>query len=250
VYYESVGEGRPIVFLPGWGSDNGEGRDIHEPVFEDRSRWRRIYVDPPGTGKSPSRPEIIDQDGMLDAIARTIDEVVGGERFALAGTSAGALHARGIVKRDPSRILGLLLRVPGVVADRTKRTLPTDDFLIRSPEFTAAVEDKDRRYYDPAEAQADLDFLNRIQADPRTYALREDPATRFEAPTLIVTGRQDVVTGYADAWSILDDYPRATYAVLDQEDHGLPVRRHAVYRALVADWLDRMEEHPGAEIAG
>ena len=239
MYYESFGEGRPIIFLPGWGGDNGEGRDIHEPVFEKRSGWRRIYVDPPGTGKSPADPSIIDQDGMLAAILTLIDDLVGDERFAVAGTSAGALHGRGIVKRDPSRVLGLLLRVPGIVVDRTKRTLPTDEYLVRTPEW----EDKDRLYYDAVDSIADLDFLGRIQADVSTYGLREDPAARFEGPTLIVTGRQDTITGYADAWSILDDYPRATYAVLDQQDHGLPVRRLTAYRALVDDWLDRVEEH-------
>jgi pimeloyl-ACP methyl ester carboxylesterase len=239
MYYESFGEGRPIIFLPGWGGDNGEGRDIHEPVFEGRPGWRRIYVDPPGTGKSPADPSITDQDGMLAAILALIDELVGDERFALAGTSAGALHGRGIVKRDRSRVLGLLLRVPGIVVDRTKRTLPTDDYLVRTPEW----QDKDRRYYDAVDSIADLDFLGRIQADVSTYGLSEDPAARFEGPTLIVTGRQDTITGYADAWSILDDYPRATYAVLDQQDHGLPVRRLTAYRALVDDWLDRVEEH-------
>ena len=239
MYYESFGEGRPIIFLPGWGGDNGEGRDIHEPLFERRPGWRRIYVDPPGTGKSPADPSITDQDGMLAAILALIDELVGDERFALAGTSAGALHGRGIVKRDPSRVLGLLLRVPGIVVDRTKRTLPTDEYLVRTPEW----QDKDRRYYDAVDSIADLDFLGRIQADVSTYGLSEDPAARFEGPTLIVTGRQDTITGYADAWSILDDYPRATYAVLDQQDHGLPVRRLTAYRALVDDWLDRVEEH-------
>ncbi|MGY4769275.1 alpha/beta fold hydrolase [Kribbella sp. CWNU-51] len=239
MYYESFGDGRPIIFLPGWGGDNGEGRDIHEPVFEGRLGWRRIYVDPPGTGKSPADPAITDQDGMLAAILALVDDLVGDERFAVAGTSAGALHGRGIVKRDPSRVLGLLLRVPGIVIDRTKRTLPTDEYLVRTPEW----QDKDRRYYDAVESIADLEFLDRIQADVSTYALSEDPATRFEGPTLIVTGRQDTITGYADAWSILDDYPRATYAVLDQQDHGLPVRRLTAYRALVDDWLDRVEEH-------
>jgi pimeloyl-ACP methyl ester carboxylesterase len=168
--------------------------------------------------------------------------VTSAEKRSVAGTSAGALHGRGIVKRDPSRILGLLLRVPGIVVDRTKRALPTDEFLVRTPEW----QDKDRRYYDAVESIADLDFLDRIQADVSTYALSEDPAARFEGPTLIVTGRQDTITGYADAWSILDDYPRATYAVLDQQDHGLPVRRLTAYRALVDDWLDRVEEHLGA----
>jgi len=240
VYYESFGAGRPIVFLPGWGGGAGEGRDIHEPVFEGRSGWRRIYVDPPGTGKSPAVASITDQDGMLDAIAVLIDEVVGTERFALAGTSAGGLHSRGLVKRDPSRILGLLLRVPGIVIDRTKRTLPTEE-VTKSP----AWHEKQRKYYDVAEAQADLAFLGRIQNDVSTYALREDPAARYDGPTLIVTGRQDTMTGYADPWSILGDYPHATYAVLDQEGHDLPVRCVAVYQALVADWLDRIE-HPDA----
>jgi pimeloyl-ACP methyl ester carboxylesterase len=239
MYYESFGEGRPIIFLPGWGGDNGEGRDIHEPVFERRPGWRRIYIDPPGTGKSPADPSIADQDGMLAAILALVDDLVGDERFAVAGTSAGALHGRGIVKRDPSRILGLLLRVPGIVVDRTKRTLPTDEYLVRTPEW----QEKDRRYYDAVDSIADLDFLGRIQADVSTYSLSEDPAARFEGPTLIVTGRQDTITGYADAWSILEDYPRATYAVLDQQDHGLPVRRLTPYLALVDDWLDRMEEH-------
>jgi pimeloyl-ACP methyl ester carboxylesterase len=246
VYYESFGEGRPIIFLPGWGGANGEGQDVHEPVFAGRPGWRRIYVDPPGFGRSPAVPGITDQDGLLDAIAELIDEVVGTERFALAGTSAGGLHARGVVRRDPTRVLGLLLRVPGIVIDRAKRTLPTEDYLIKSAAYQSAWEDKQRRYYDPAEEQADLEFLNRIQADISTYALREDPAARFEGPTLIVTGRQDTMTGYADAWPILDDYPRATYAVLDQEGHDLPVRRSALYQALVADWLARMEEHPDA----
>ncbi|MEV0289065.1 MULTISPECIES: alpha/beta hydrolase [unclassified Kribbella] len=236
MHYESFGDGRPIFFLPGWGGDAGEGRDFHEPVFAGREGWRRIYVDPPGTGKSPADPSITDQDGMVGAMLGLIDELAGGARFALAGTSAGGLQSRAIVKRDPSRVLGLLLRVPGIIADRTQRTLPAED-VARTP----AVLDKERKYYDVADAAADFDFLDRIQSDIRTYALSEDPATRFDGPTLIVTGRQDTMTGYADAWSILDDYPRATYVVLDQEGHGLPVQSKAVYHALVADWLDRIE---------
>nr|WP_238351014.1 alpha/beta hydrolase [Kribbella shirazensis] len=226
--------------MPSWGGDAGEGRDVHEPLFDQRPGWRRIYVDPPGTGRSPAVPSITDQDGMLAAIAELIDDLAGDEPFALAGTSAGGLHARGIVKRDPSRVLGLLLRAPGIVIDRSRRTLPTAEHLGAS-----TARGRQHRYYDDAEAQADLAFLGRIQRDVSTYGLREDPAIRFERPTLIVTGRQDTIAGYADAWSILDDYPRATFAVLDQEDHFLPGPGLAVYRALVSDWLDRVE-HPGA----
>jgi pimeloyl-ACP methyl ester carboxylesterase len=246
MYSESIGAGRLIFFLPSWGGDGGEGRAVHEPIFEQRPGWRRVYVDPPGTGRSPAVASITDQDGMLAAIADLIDAEAGGEPFALAGTSAGGLHARGIVKRDPARVLGLLLRAPGIVIDRARRRLPSGEPLPAS-----AARDRQHAYYDAAEAEADLEFLGRIQRDVSTYGLREDPAVRFERPTLIVTGRQDTTAGYADAWSILDDYPRATYAVLDQEDHLLPGPGAAVYRALVVDWLARMEaEHPDAGGAG
>ena len=245
VYYESYGEGRPVVFLPGWGNANSEGRDIHEPAFENHSGWRRIYIDPPGTGNTPSRDWIKDQDDMLDVLARVTDDLAGGEPFALAGTSAGGLHARGIIHRDPTRILGLLLRVPGVVAARDARTLP--EYRAMPAAFEAARQEKQTRYYLPAEEQADLDFLGTIQRNG--YGLSVEPKARLEAPTLIVTGRQDTITGYADAWPLLDDYPRATYAVLDRADHDLPIENEALYRTLVSDWLDRMEEmakHPGA----
>ncbi|MBP2350705.1 pimeloyl-ACP methyl ester carboxylesterase [Kribbella aluminosa] len=197
-------------------------------------------MDPPGTGKSPADASITDQDGMLSSIAGLITSIAGDESFALAGTSAGGLHARGIVKRDPPRVLGLLLRAPGVVIDRSRRTLPADAYLLPS-----TARDRQHEYYEAAEAGADLEFLGRIQRDVSTYGLREDPSVHFDRPTLIVTGRQDTIAGYADAWPLLDDYPRATYAVLDQEDHFLPGPGSALYRALVEDWLDRVE-HPDA----
>jgi pimeloyl-ACP methyl ester carboxylesterase len=282
VYYEAFGAGRPVVFLPGWGNANGEGRDVHEPVFAGREGWRRIYIDPPGTGKTPSRDWITDQDAMLDVIARVIDDVVGPDpagvgpvgsgvgpdrsrvgpvgsavgpdrsgvgpdssrvglgRFAVAGTSAGGLHARGLVRRDPTRILGLMLRVPGVVVDRAARQLP--EYRDLGSRFQAASREKQAKYYEPAEQQADLEFLSSIQSDVTKYGLSGDLRVRLETPTLIVTGRQDTMTGYADAWGLLEDYPRATYAVLDFADHDLPVLNQDLYQALVADWLDRMEE--------
>ena len=110
------------------------------------------------------------------------------------------------------------------------------------PQFEEARREKQVKYYDPAEQQADLEFLSSIQSDVTKYGLSGDLRVRLEAPTLIVTGRQDTMTGYADAWGLLEDYPRATYAVLDFADHDLPVVNHSLYQALVSDWLDRMEQ--------
>lgn len=63
------------------------------------------------------------------------------------------------------------------------------------------------------------------------------------APALIVSGRQDAVVGYQDAWSLLENYPRGTFAVLDRAGHGLEVDQEALFQALVNEWLDRVEEY-------
>jgi pimeloyl-ACP methyl ester carboxylesterase len=64
----------------------------------------------------------------------------------------------------------------------------------------------------------------------------------FTRPTLIVCGRQDTVVGYRDAWSLMDLYPRATFAVQDRSAHATPVDERSLFDSLVNDWLDRIEE--------
>ena len=92
---------------------------------------------------------------------------------------------------------------------------------------------------------ADFGFLDSLSTGPRGFASStglgplEQP---FPAPTWIDTGRQDAVVGYRNAWQILEDYPRATFAVLGRAGHILPVKQTELFAALVDDWLDRVEE--------
>lgn len=90
----------------------------------------------------------------------------------------------------------------------------------------------------------DPDFLDRLQADPDNYALSIDVDSLphpFIKPTLIITGRQDSNVGYRDAWSLLENFPRASFAVLDRAGHYLE-EKDDVNRALVEEWLLRVEE--------
>jgi pimeloyl-ACP methyl ester carboxylesterase len=67
-------------------------------------------------------------------------------------------------------------------------------------------------------------------------------AAPFEKPVLILAGRQDGIVGYRDAWGILENYPRATFAVLDRAGHNLQIEQERLFNALVGDWLERVEE--------
>lgn len=60
-------------------------------------------------------------------------------------------------------------------------------------------------------------------------------------PILMLLSRQNASTGYRDAWSILEQYPRATFAVLDKAGHNLQIEQAGLFTALVSEWLDRME---------
>ena len=95
----------------------------------------------------------------------------------------------------------------------------------------------------------DQEFLQRIRQNPERYALSFDAdalAEPFAAPTLIVTGRQDSGVGYRDAWGILENYPRGTFVSLDRAGHLLEIEQEDLLRALVGEWLDRVEEHDDA----
>ena len=102
-----------------------------------------------------------------------------------------------------------------------------------------------RRFRDeiqPGLKVADYDFLNGLRERGYDFSFAVDvPDRRFEKPTLMLLGRQDSSVGYKDAWNILENYPRATFAVLDKAGHNLQIEQPGLFEALVKEWLERVE---------
>lgn len=246
LYHERHGQGTLLVCLHGWGMDSTLERADFEPLFEERSGWERLYLDLPGMGQSPADPRLTNLDELLGALLESLDVLTAGRPFALSGTSAGGYLARGVVAARREQVLGLMLRVPMVQPGWIARELPTAEPLIQTPAYREALGHKQRILIGPAEERQNVDFLARLR-QPKHYGFRAVPEQQgppFAGPTLIVTGRQDTVTGYRDAWSLLEHYPRATYAVLDGAAHEwpLPAEQHRLFAALVGDWLDRTQQ--------
>lgn len=53
------------------------------------------------------------------------------------------------------------------------------------------------------------------------------------------------MVGYRNAWEILENYPRGTFAVLDRSGHFLEVEQEGLFQSLAGEWLDRVDEHAG-----
>lgn len=264
IHYDIRGEGRPIVLIHGWTMDHKVEQADLEPIFDARNGWRRIYFDLPGMGRSAAKASLRSQDDMLEAVLAFIDHAVPDGRFVLAGTSGGAYLARAVAVKRRARVAGLLLRMPAVIADTTKRTLPPQqplvrnsalmasldpderlrlaDALVQSPSYLEAYGRRRRTLVEPA-IQAASPLVVEMRADPARYEFSFDLRAMektFSEPTLIITGRQDPVVGYRDAWDILESYPRASFVVLDRADHGWPIERPDLLAALVDDWLARI----------
>ena len=103
--------------------------------------------------------------------------------------------------------------------------------------------DKLRAVIQPAVEAADQEFLTRLDSH-REFSFDVDKLPQpFSKPTLILLGRQDSVVGYRDAWEILENYPRATLAVLDCAGHFLGGGEQVeLFGALVNEWLNRVNE--------
>lgn len=262
IHYEIIGEGRPIVMLHGYAMDHSVRMAVMEPIFTNRHGWKRIYPDLPGRGETPAKDWITTEDQVLDILLEFIDKVIPDQTYVIAGASYGGYLAQGVVYRRARQIDGLLLSVPAVQTPEGKGILPKHVTLLEdnelltdlSPDESAIVKgavvvqrsvviEAIRNLLIPASNRADREFLTRMEENLTfSFDVSRLPEP-FDKPTLIITGRQDASCGFHGAWSILDNYPRATFAVLDFAGHWLEGEQADLVSALVNEWLDRVEQY-------
>ena len=260
VHYEVFGEGRPILVLHGGYLDHRHMVDALEPLFENREGWKRIYIDIPGHGKSPVDASITTHDQVLDIILDFMDEVAPEQSFAIAGESRGGYLARGIVHKRPDIVDGVLLIVPSRYAVCSKESVPPHVTLVKVDELiptlapdeigrfdrlvvqSREVLEKIRNFKTPAVAVADEAHQNKVM-ESFEYSFDVDiPENPLEKPALFLLGRQDSMVGYRDALNVIENFPRATFAILDKAGHSLSWEQQELFFALANEWLHRVEE--------
>jgi pimeloyl-ACP methyl ester carboxylesterase len=262
VHYVEQGQGSPVLALHGAGVDHRELMACLEPVFHALTGYRRIYPDLPGMGRTPAPAAISSADDVLDVLLAFIDGVIGDQPLLVVGHSAGGYYAQAIADQRPERVAGLALLcpllagahdVPGHVVVYRSGDLGTAEFRDYFTVQTAETLDRYERYVEPAARLADESALARI-GEQWGLTRRSHEEGPYRRPTLVLTGRQDATVGYARAWELLEHYPRATFAVLDRAGHALPHEQPELLRALVTEWLGRVDEagveRPAAQING
>ena len=247
VHYVEHGTGRPVLVLHGAGVDHREVEACFEPALEGAAGLRRIYPDLPGMGRTIAPETLRSADDVLDTLLDFAEEVIGRTPHLLIGHSAGAYYAQAMASKQPAQVAGLALVCPllsglhdvpehrvvtgsGEIGDDVFRSY----FVIQTPEMLERYE----RYVAPAAALVDQAALERIG---KRWQLTSDHAPMYPGPTVVVAGRLDSTVGYAAAADLVDHYPHASLAVVDDAGHALPHEQPELLRALLAEWLARVE---------
>ena len=244
--------------LHGWTLDHQVMLHAMEPLFEKRSGWKRIYIDLPGMGHSEPQPSIQNSDDMLEAVLQLLDRLIPGQPFIVCGNSYGGYIARGIVRLRQDKVRGLMLMAPMTIPEFDNRAVPQQTVLKRDNNLISHLSPEDaeefcamgvvqgqtewERFQNEIllpSKQTNHEFLNLIRQNG--YGFTFDISAKLEYPTLIITGRQDHIVGYHDTFRLIEDYPRATFTVLDMAGHNLHIEQTDVFNALVHNWLNKLE---------
>jgi pimeloyl-ACP methyl ester carboxylesterase len=248
VHFVEHGAGAPMVALHGAGVDHREIEAAVEAIVPDTG-YRRIYPDLPAMGRSTS-DGLTCNDDVVQLLGEFIDHLAEGPALVL-GHSYGAYLAQGVAAQRPDVVRGLALFCP--VAEQS-RNVPDHAVVHQDAAAYAELEPTQRAGFDEY-------FIVRTPATARRYRDHVAPGTKlvdetalrrifaggtvdvgssiFAAPTLIAAGRRDSVVGYRDAAELLERYPRAALAVIENAGHALLHERPELLAAFVGDWLDR-----------
>ena len=263
IYYETYGNGMPILMIHGSGVDHNIMTGCMEPIFKGRPGWKRIYLDLPGMGRTRASDRLKNSDDMLGTVIRFCEEVIPDRNFSVAGESYGGYIARGLVHDVPEQLDGVLLICPSIIADREKRDLPQRRVFIKDVQLLAGIEPSERKMFEyfivvqdkrrwerfqleilPGIKTKDTIFIERLKKDGYNFSFDVDKLERpFDKPSLMLAGRQDTSVGYADLLKIIENYPRGTFTILDKAGHGLQVEQEVVFNCMVNEWLDRVVEY-------
>lgn len=259
IEYEVRGTGAPLLMLHGAGCDRHLMIGCMEPMFEDRTGWRRIYLDLPGMGRTKGEDWIQSSDDILAIVEQFVDKVLPGERFALAGESYGGYLSRALLSRRPDQVDGMLLICPS--AGIARRDAPPFQVMYKDEKYLESMKDdaaiseftriqvvQDAYNFERFKKEIfsglqvrDVAFMERIH--PRNdLTVGGELEKSYENPVLILAGRQDHSTGYRNQWEFAQEYPHASYVMLDRAGHNLQIEQPRLFQALVCEWMERVEE--------
>jgi aminoacrylate hydrolase len=244
LYYEDVGSGHPIFFIPGFG---GLGSFWRNQVDFFKRRFRVITIDQRGAGASARSRQDYSLAQMSDDV-RAVMDAAGLDRAILVGHSTGGAIAQSLAVEIPERISGILISStwckPGNYFRRVfeyRRSLleigATDMFhkagvFFRYPPSYAETHDSAFDGGGAVDVEITIARINAILQTDLSLV-----SGRINVPTLVVAARDDCLIPQFMSDEVAQRIPQSRYVVLENGGHFLPETCSADYNALLEDFV-------------
>nr|5EGN_A Chain A, Esterase [uncultured bacterium]5EGN_B Chain B, Esterase [uncultured bacterium]5EGN_C Chain C, Esterase [uncultured bacterium]5EGN_D Chain D, Esterase [uncultured bacterium]5EGN_E Chain E, Esterase [uncultured bacterium]5EGN_F Chain F, Esterase [uncultured bacterium]5EGN_G Chain G, Esterase [uncultured bacterium]5EGN_H Chain H, Esterase [uncultured bacterium] len=256
IYYDSYGEGVPIVFLHPFSTNGGIwyfqtfpfAQTNHVIVIDHRGHGRS---DKPATGYSIME-HADDVVAVLDALKV--------DRAVFVGNSIGGMIAMQLNLDHPQRVIGNLILssgtglgegmppeagaafqndyigafgglLEGAVSARSKRERP--EILAVMKAHFSVPSNFPKHVFDAATADPNGVFAWNIK----------DRLSSIQAPTLVVAGEEDLVTTVANNQLLADNIPGAELRVINDVGHFYQLERPSEFNELLRGFVAAALEH-------
>lgn len=239
------GSGPVLLCLHGIG---GSARSFRGQLDGLSAEYRVIAWDAPGYADSPDPPEPLTAADYADRIAAVLDRV-GAEHAVVLGMSWGGVLAAEFALAHPDRVRALVLgdstrgsgrTVAGAAAMRSR---PDELAAFGASEFCLA---RARRLVaDPSQVEAVAAAMAAaIRLPGYGYAAAYMAATdhsgrlaQITAPTLVIYGARDEVTGRPESLAIAESIPDARLVEIPDVGHLANQEAPEAFNAAVTDFL-------------
>jgi pimeloyl-ACP methyl ester carboxylesterase len=244
-----IGTGKPIVLLHAFPLSHLIWRDLQPPPG-----YKLILPDFPGFGLSPLAKEGLTLEAAAKGLEKHLEELCVNEPFVLGGISMGGYWAMDYMRQFPEKIQSLILisTRPGQdkPENRMKRLEISDRVLKEGPEFLVdlmvpGLLGQSTRKGKPEVVNSISQWIR--ETDPKAIALaqramadrRDQTVTlnQFEAPTLIMAGKEDNLIPFTEAEAMSKQMNRSQVEFFDQVGHLVPLEGPKKFQTVLNQYL-------------
>jgi 3-oxoadipate enol-lactonase len=248
---DDVGSGFPVVLLHAFPLSRAMWRPQREALAD---VCRLITPDLPGFGDSPLLAGPPTADGMADAVAQTLDALGVTGPVILGGLSMGGYIAFAFARKYPDRLAGLILADTRAEPDDDAAKANRDKMigLAATSPASAIIEQMLSKLLGStthAHRPELVEQVRRIGSAQRPagiiaalQGLRNRPDSRptlgeIRVPTLILVGREDVLTPPSMAESMAAGIAGSELVVLDEAGHLSSMEQPAAFNDAVRKFV-------------
>ncbi|MFX1329334.1 MAG: alpha/beta fold hydrolase [Promethearchaeota archaeon] len=265
IYYDEYGSGFPFLIMHGGlGIDHSYFRPAIDPLGD---IFKLIFYDHRGEGRSGRPPlNTITLEQLADD-ANSLREILGYKKVGVIGHSFGGSVALHYAIRHPKKIRHLILINASPAFDYWEEVMENIIQKDLTPELretlNAPVDPTVEGFKEQFKITAPLyfynynsemekiinDVLNKMKLNPETAILNEtillnydlvSKLTEIEVPTLILAGKNDIITPPSQAQRIHDNIPNSQLCIFERSGHYPFYEESDEFFKVIREWFKRL----------